>query len=92
MIAEDPSAPYLVTTARGALSSPALNVNRGTAKDPPGMASTLPGVGAVPGADNVLPGIGNLLPGQGRQGGTPGGGQQQPRSPVPFPLPNIFGR
>ena len=43
-IAEDPSAPYLITTARGALSSPSLNVVRGTAKDPPGMVSTLPGV------------------------------------------------
>ncbi|CAN5671325.1 hypothetical protein BH11PSE3_BH11PSE3_47350 [soil metagenome] len=91
VIVEDPSAPYLITTARGALSSPALNVTRGTAKDPPGMASTLPGVGAVPGVGS-LPGIGNLLPGQGSgQGGAPGG-QQQPRSPIPFPLPNIFGR
>mgnify|MGYP001807701954 CR=1 FL=1 len=43
-IAEDGSAPYLVTTARGSMSSPSLNVSRGTAKDPPGMASTLPGV------------------------------------------------
>ena len=37
MIAEDGSAPYLITTARGPLSSPSLNVVRGTAKDPPGM-------------------------------------------------------
>jgi uncharacterized protein involved in outer membrane biogenesis len=44
MIAEDGSAPYLITTARGPLSSPSLNVVRGTAKDPPGMMSTLPGV------------------------------------------------
>ena len=44
MIAEDGSAPYLITTARGPLSSPSLNVVRGTAKDPPGMLSTLPGV------------------------------------------------
>jgi hypothetical protein len=43
VIAEDPSAPYLITTARGSMSSPALNVVRGTAKDPPGMLSTLPG-------------------------------------------------
>ena len=41
MIAEDGSAPYLITTARGPLSSPSLNVTRGTAKDPPGMVSTL---------------------------------------------------
>ncbi len=51
-IAEDGSAPYLITTARGPTSSPSLNVTRGTAKDPPGMASTLPGV------SNVLPGGG----------------------------------
>lgn len=50
IIAEDPSAPYLITTARGSTSSPSLNVVRGTAKDPPGMASTLPGV------SNILPG------------------------------------
>ena len=47
MIAEDGSAPYLITTARGPLSSPSLNVVRGTAKDPPGMLSTLPGVEAA---------------------------------------------
>jgi hypothetical protein len=43
-IAEDGSAPYLITTVRGSLSSPSINVVRGTAKDPPGMISTLPGV------------------------------------------------
>lgn len=52
-IAEDGSAPYLITTARGAMSSPSLNVSRGTAKDPPGMASTLPGVQQI---EQVLPG------------------------------------
>ena len=86
VLAEDPSAPYLITTARGSLSSPSLNVTRGTAKDPPGMASTLPGV------DNI-PGVGSLLPGQGGQTG--GGQQQQQRSPIPgipLHLPNIFGR
>lgn len=86
VIAEDTSAAYLVTTARGPLSSPSLGVARGTAKDPPGMASTLPipGVGNVPGVGSI-PGIGNILPGQGS-----GGGQ---RSPIPnIPLPNIFGR
>ena len=80
MIAEDPSAPYIITTARGPLSSPSLNVTRGTARDPAGMVSTLPGVGNVPG-------IGNLIPGQG--GGQSGG----PRLPIPnIPIPNIFGR
>jgi hypothetical protein len=70
VIAEDPSAPYLITTARGPLSSPSLNVTRGAGKDPPGMASTLPGVGNIPG-------IGNLLPGQG------GGGSLIPNIPIP---------
>jgi hypothetical protein len=85
VIAEDPSAPYLITTARGSLSSPALNVTRGTAKDPPGMASTL---GNLPGVSD-LPGVGSLLPGGGQQQQQ----QQRQRSPLPsIPLPNIFGR
>jgi len=84
VIAEDPSAPYLVTTARGPFSSPSLNVTRGTAKDPPGMISTLPGVGNIPG-------VGSLIPGQG--GGQSGGGQQRSPIPnIPLPIPNIFGR
>jgi uncharacterized protein involved in outer membrane biogenesis len=58
MIGEDSSAPYITVTARGALSAPSWNVTRGTAKDPPGMASTLPV-------------IGNLLPGQGGQSPIP---------------------
>ena len=52
VIGEDSSAPYITVTARGPLASPSLRVTRGTAKDPPGMASTLPI-------------IGNLVPGQG---------------------------
>src|SRR5262249_43639339 len=80
MIAEDPSAPYIITTARGPLSSPSLNVTRGTAKDPAGMVSTLPGVGNIPG-------IGNLTRGRG------GGQGGAPRLPIPnIPIPNIFGR
>jgi hypothetical protein len=57
-ITEDSSAPYLITTARGSTSSPSLNVVRGSAKDPPGMASTLPG------APQILP---QLQPGQQQQ-------------------------
>lgn len=68
-IAEDGSAPYLITTARGPTSSPSLNVTRGTAKDPPGMASTLPGV------PNVLPG--------GQQ--QPGGQQRSLVPNIPLP-------
>ncbi len=76
-IAEDGSAPYLTTTARGAMSSPSLNVTRGTAKDPPGMASTLPGAQQLQ----------QILPGQQQQPG------QQQRSLIPnIPIPNIFGR
>jgi uncharacterized protein involved in outer membrane biogenesis len=51
VIAEDPSAPYIIVTARGPLASPALNVTRGGAKDPPGIST--------------LPGVSNILPGQG---------------------------
>ena len=83
VIAEDPSAPYIITTARGPFSSPSLNVTRGTAKDPPGMISTLPGVGNIPG-------IGSLIPGQG--GGQSGGQQRSPIPNIPLPIPNIFGR
>ncbi len=55
-IAEDGSAPYLITTARGSMSSPSLNVTRGSAKDPPGMASTLPGAQQLQQLEQVLPG------------------------------------
>jgi uncharacterized protein involved in outer membrane biogenesis len=82
MIAEDPSAPYIITTARGPLSSPSLSVTRGTARDPAGMVNTLPGVGNIPG-------VGNLIPGQ---GGGQSGGQRSPIPNIPIPLPNIFGR
>ena len=76
-IAEDGSAPYLITTARGPMSSPSLNVTRGTAKDPPGMVNTLT----------------NAIPGLGGGGGSSGGGGQQAPSIIPkLPIPNIFGR
>lgn len=55
-IAEDGSAPYLITTARGAMSSPSLGVSRGSAKDPPGMASTLPGAQQLQQLEQILPG------------------------------------
>ncbi|MBV8394471.1 MAG: AsmA family protein [Alphaproteobacteria bacterium] len=41
VLAEDPSAPYLVTTVRGPTSGPSFNVARGTARDPPGFVNTL---------------------------------------------------
>ena len=55
-IAEDGAAPYLITTARGAMSSPSLGVSRGSAKDPPGMASTLPGAQQLQQLEQILPG------------------------------------
>lgn len=75
-IAEDPSAPYLITTVRGSTASPSINVVRGTAKDPPGMASTLPG------ASNILPG--QQTPGTQQQ--------RSPIPNIPIQIPNIFGR
>jgi uncharacterized protein involved in outer membrane biogenesis len=44
MIAEDGSAPYIIATVRGPLSSPSYNVVRGSAKDPPGFVNTLTNV------------------------------------------------
>ena len=76
MIAEDGSAPYLITTARGPTSSPSLNVVRGTAKDPPGFVNTL---------TNAIPG----LPGGGGGGGT---SQPPRSLVPNIPIPNIFGR
>jgi hypothetical protein len=81
MIAEDPSAPYIVASVRGPLSNPGYSVSRGSAKDPPGVVNTL--TNQVP---NIIPGI----PGIPGLGGGGGGGQ---RSPIPnIPIPNIFGR
>jgi uncharacterized protein involved in outer membrane biogenesis len=57
VLAEDPSAAYIVASVNGPLSNPSYSVNRGSAKDPPGVVNTL--TNAVP---NVIPGIGNVLP------------------------------
>jgi uncharacterized protein involved in outer membrane biogenesis len=76
VIAEDPSAPYLITTARGALSSPSLNVVRGTAKDPPGMINTLPGAQQIQQLPAQVPVPGRSL---------------IPNIPN-IPIPNPFGR
>ncbi len=72
VISEDTSAPYLITTARGAMTSPSLNVVRGSAKDPPGMASTLtngitgggstaPAQGGQPAQKSIIPGLPNIF-------------------------------
>jgi hypothetical protein len=79
MIAEEPSAPYVIVTARGALSSPSIGLSRGSGKDPPGMVSTLPGVGS-------------LLPGQ-SGAGQQQAPSRSPIPGLPIPrIPNIFGR
>ena len=91
VIAEDPSAPYLITTVRGPTSGLNYNVVRGSAKDPPGLASTLPGVGGgnTGGGGGLIPNI----PGLGGGGGGGGGGQQGgAKPPVSLPIPKIFGR
>lgn len=58
MIAEDPSAPYIIATVRGPASHLSYNVSRGSAKDPPGMTNTLT----------------NGITGGGNRGGGGGGG------------------
>jgi uncharacterized protein involved in outer membrane biogenesis len=57
MLAEDPSAPYIVASINGPLSNPSYSVNRGSGRDPPGVVNTL--TNAVP---NIIPGVGNVLP------------------------------
>lgn len=87
VIAEEPSAPYLITTIRGPTSNLNYNVVRGSAKDPPGIASTLPGAGGGnSGGGGLIPSIPGL--------GGGGGGQQQPGNKAPggLPIPKIFGR
>ncbi len=60
-IAEDGSAPYLITSVRGPTSNLSYNVSRGTAKDPPGMVNTLtnaiPGMGGGGGGGQQAPSI-----------------------------------
>lgn len=77
MIAEDGSAPYIITTARGPFSRLSYNAVRGSAKDPPGMANTI-----TNGIPSVVP---NFIPGLAGSGG-----EQGPH--INIPIPNIFGR
>ena len=48
MLAEEPSAPYLVVTARGPLGSPSVHAVRGSANDPPGMVRIFQNLPHVP--------------------------------------------
>jgi hypothetical protein len=68
MIAEDPSAPYIIASVHGPTASPSYSVSRGSAKDPPGVVDTL--TNAVP---NIIPGI----------GGGGGGRSPLPNIPLP---------
>lgn len=70
MIAEDPSAPYVIASVRGPLSGPSYGVTRGGAKDPPGVVNTL--TNAVPSVVPHIPGLG-------------GGGQRSPIPNIPIP-------
>jgi uncharacterized protein involved in outer membrane biogenesis len=95
MIAEDGSAPYLITTVRGPFSNLSYNAVRGSAKDPPGMASTLGNAVTNP-VQGLIPGLGGGSTGGntgsntgGGRGNNSGGGQ---RAPITIPIPNIFGR
>jgi len=42
VLAEDPSAPYLIVTAQGPIASPSFDAVRGQAEDPPGIFDKLP--------------------------------------------------
>ncbi len=77
VIAEDPSAPYLIATVRGPLSSPSYNVARGTAKDPPGFVNTLSNAGS-----QVIAPVQRILPSM----------PSVPVPSIPNPLPGLFGR
>ncbi|WP_428661648.1 AsmA family protein [Reyranella sp.] len=48
MLNEDPSAPYLIVTARGPLGAPSFNAVRGSASDPPGVTSIFQNLPHVP--------------------------------------------
>jgi hypothetical protein len=48
MLAEEPAAPYLIVTARGALTAPSFSAVRGSASDPPGMLRVFQNLPHVP--------------------------------------------
>jgi hypothetical protein len=57
-IAEDPSAPYLITTASGPLSALSFTATRGSAKDPPGIENLIPNaVRNLPNPSSLVPNI-----------------------------------
>ena len=48
MLAEEPSAPYLIVTANGPLAAPSFHATRGPAADPPGVTGILQALPHVP--------------------------------------------
>ncbi len=48
ILAEEPSAPYLIVTARGPMGSPAYHAVRGAADDPPGITRLFQNLPSVP--------------------------------------------
>jgi len=48
MLSEEPSAPYLIVTARGPFGSPSFNAARGSASDPPGFTGIFQNLPHVP--------------------------------------------
>src|SRR5262249_22309831 len=77
VIAEDPSGPYLITTASGPLSALSFSAVRGSAKDPPGIEKLIPNIGSIlPNPSSLVPNI--PLP-------------SVPHIPLPS-IPNPFGR
>jgi hypothetical protein len=83
-IAEDTSAPYLITTANGPLSALSFSATRGGAHDPPGIENMIPNI------SRILPNPSSLVP------NVPVPHVPVPGIPVPhIPLPSIpnpFGR
>lgn len=57
ILAEEPSAPYLIVTARGPLGSPSYHAVRGGADDPPGMTRLFQNLPSVPIPNIPVPSI-----------------------------------
>ena len=60
VLAEDPSAPYIIATINGPFANPSYGVSRGSAKDPPGVVNTLTngitgGGGSGGGVQSIIP-------------------------------------
>jgi hypothetical protein len=57
ILAEEPSAPYLIVTARGPMGSPAYHAVRGAADDPPGITRLFQNLPSVPLPNIPVPSI-----------------------------------